>query len=40
LDKVVKEMTDTYSDYGCNRQRELSFHLEQLSRYVFYCLCY
>jgi hypothetical protein len=40
LDKVVKEMTDTYSDYGCNRQRELSFHLEQLSRYVFYCSCY
>ena len=32
LDKVVKEMTDMYSDYGCNRQQELSFHLEQLSR--------
>eukprot|EP00980_Cylindrotheca_fusiformis_P028559 scaffold22610_cov115-Cylindrotheca_fusiformis.AAC.12 len=34
LDKVVKELTDTYSDYGCQRQRELSFHLEQLSRLV------
>lgn len=38
LDKVVKEMTDTYSDYGCNRQQELSFHLEQLSRYVLCCI--
>lgn len=32
MDTVVKEMTDMYSDYGFNRQQELSFHLEQLSR--------
>lgn len=32
MERVVKDMTDTYSDYGINRQQELSFHLEQLSR--------
>jgi hypothetical protein len=32
MENVVKDMTDTYSDYGSNRQQELSFHLEQLSR--------
>jgi hypothetical protein len=32
MNKVVKEMTDMYSDYGTTRQKELSFHLEQLSR--------
>ncbi|KAL3943071.1 MAG: hypothetical protein SGBAC_002848 [Bacillariaceae sp.] len=31
MENVVKDMTDTYSDYGVNRQQELSFHLEQLS---------
>ncbi|CAJ1898422.1 unnamed protein product [Cylindrotheca closterium] len=34
MESVVKDMTDTYSDYGSNRQQELSFHLEQLSRLV------
>jgi len=34
MENVVKDMTDTYSDYGVNRQQELSFHLEQLSRLV------
>jgi hypothetical protein len=30
--KAVKEFSDMYSDYGVNRQQELSFHLEQLQR--------
>ena len=34
MESLVKDMTDTYSDYGVNRQQELNFHLEQLSRYV------
>jgi archaellum component FlaC len=32
--KAVQEFSDMYSDYGINRQQELSFHLEQLQRYV------
>jgi hypothetical protein len=32
--KAVQEFSDMYSDYGVNRQQELSFHLEQLQRYV------
>lgn len=32
--QAVQEFTEMYSDYGRNRQQELSFHLEQLQRYV------
>jgi hypothetical protein len=32
MDKAIKEFSDMYSDYGVNRQQELSFHLEQLQR--------
>ena len=32
MDNAVKEFSDMYSDYGVNRQQELSFHLEQLQR--------
>ena len=28
----VRKFSDMYSDYGINRQQELSFHLEQLQR--------
>lgn len=42
MNKVVQDFTDMYSDYGRRRQQELSFHLEQLQRYVLkenhYCL--
>ena len=34
MDKVIQEFTEMYSDYGRRRQQELSFHLEQLQRYV------
>jgi hypothetical protein len=34
MDQAVQEFSDMYSDYGINRQHELSFHLEQLQRYV------
>ncbi len=30
--QAVQEFTEMYSDYGRNRQQELSFHLEQLQR--------
>jgi hypothetical protein len=29
---AVREFSDMYSDYGVNRQQELSFHLDQLQR--------
>lgn len=32
--QAVQEFTEMYSDYGRNRQQELSFHLEQLQRLV------
>jgi hypothetical protein len=32
LNQAVEQFTDMYSDYGVNRQQELSFHLEQLQR--------
>jgi hypothetical protein len=34
MDQAVQEFSDMYSDYGVNRQHELSFHLEQLQRYA------
>jgi hypothetical protein len=34
MSAAVREFSDMYSDYGVNRQHELSFHLEQLQRYV------
>ena len=34
LDKVIREYSDAYSDYGRRRHEELSFHLEQLQKYV------
>lgn len=32
MNRAVQQFTDMYSDYGVNRQQELSFHLEQLQR--------
>lgn len=32
MDAAVNSFTDLYSDYGKNRQQELSFHLQQLQR--------
>ena len=32
MNKTLKAFTNMYSDYGSNRQQELSFHLEQLQR--------
>lgn len=32
MNRAVREFTEMYSDYGRNRQQELSFHLEQLQR--------
>ena len=32
MDASVRKFSDMYSDYGVNRQQELSFHLEQLQR--------
>jgi hypothetical protein len=32
MNRAVGEFTEMYSDYGRNRQQELSFHLEQLQR--------
>lgn len=32
MNRAVQEFTEMYSDYGRNRQQELSFHLEQLQR--------
>ena len=33
MEHSVRKFSDMYSDYGINRQQELSFHLEQLQRY-------
>lgn len=32
MELSVRKFSDMYSDYGINRQQELSFHLEQLQR--------
>ena len=32
MEMSVSKFSDMYSDYGINRQQELSFHLEQLQR--------
>ena len=32
MEMSVRKFSDMYSDYGINRQQELSFHLEQLQR--------
>ncbi len=32
MEASVRKFSDMYSDYGVNRQQELSFHLEQLQR--------
>lgn len=34
MELSVRKFSDMYSDYGINRQQELSFHLEQLQRLV------
>jgi len=34
MERTVRKFSDMYSDYGVNRQQELSFHLEQLQRLV------
>lgn len=34
LAKIVKQYTDLYADYGKCRQREVSFHLQQLEKLV------
>jgi len=34
MEMSVRKFSDMYSDYGINRQQELSFHLEQLQRLV------
>lgn len=34
MELSVRKFSDMYSDYGVNRQQELSFHLDQLQRYV------
>lgn len=34
MEMSVSKFSDMYSDYGINRQQELSFHLEQLQRLV------
>jgi len=34
MEQSVRKFSDMYSDYGINRQQELSFHLEQLQRLV------
>eukprot|EP00531_Pseudo-nitzschia_arenysensis_P014953 CAMPEP_0116154284 /NCGR_PEP_ID=MMETSP0329-20121206/21700_1 /TAXON_ID=697910 /ORGANISM="Pseudo-nitzschia arenysensis, Strain B593" /LENGTH=674 /DNA_ID=CAMNT_0003651257 /DNA_START=91 /DNA_END=2115 /DNA_ORIENTATION=+ len=34
METSVTKFSDMYSDYGVNRQQELSFHLEQLQRLV------
>eukprot|EP00536_Pseudo-nitzschia_multiseries_P015782 jgi/Psemu1/219105/e_gw1.954.20.1 len=36
MEIAVRKFSDMYSDYGINRQQELSFHLEQLQR----CVCF
>ena len=36
---VLEKFGEMYSDYGRRRQEELTFHLEQLERYVYICLC-
>lgn len=33
MNQAVNDFNEMYSDYGENRQQELSFHLEQLQRY-------
>ena len=38
MNAAVREFTEMYSDYGKNRQNELHFHLEQLQRYMTFCL--
>jgi hypothetical protein len=35
IDQLLKNYSDMYSDYGKKRDQELSFHLEQLFRYVY-----
>ena len=32
MEASVRKFSDMYSDYGVNRQQELSFHLDQLQR--------
>jgi hypothetical protein len=34
IDAIVKNYAEMYSDYGKKRDQELTFHLEQLQRYV------
>ncbi len=34
LDQIVKQYTDIYADYGRCRQREVSFHLQQLEKLI------
>ena len=34
LNQVIREYSEAYSDYGKRRHEELSFHLDQLQKYV------
>ena len=34
MEQSVRKFSDMYSDYGINRQQELSFHLDQLQRWA------
>jgi hypothetical protein len=38
IDQLLKNYSDMYSDYGVKRDQELSFHLEQLRRYVHFSI--
>ena len=38
LNPLLSKFSEVYSDYGENRHQELTFHLQQLQRYVFLSL--
>jgi Skp family chaperone for outer membrane proteins len=39
VDAIIKKYSEMYSDYGKKRDQELTFHLEQLQRYVHSFRC-